>query len=87
MGARAIYKPMPEIPEELRRHPMTLNAVARFRVSADGGVEVELIQVTPNPLLNRALLVTLKTWRFFPAMANGRPIASTIEIRIPLVVR
>ncbi len=87
MGARAIYRPMLEIPEELRRHPVNLVAVARFRVGADGGADVQLITVTPSPLLNRALLATLRTWRFFPAMQNGRPIASTIEIKIPLEVR
>lgn len=87
MGARAIYKPMPEIPEELRRHPMTLVAGARFRVAADGGTSVELIRPTSIPILNTALLAALHLWRFFPAIANGRPIASTVDIRIPIDVR
>jgi protein TonB len=87
MGARAIYKPMPEIPEELRDHPMTLVAMARFHVGVDGAATVDLMQPTANPLLNTALLTALKTWRFFPAMANGRPVASTIDIRIPLAVQ
>jgi protein TonB len=86
MGARAIYKPMPEIPEELRHHPMNLIAVARFHVTAGGVATVELIGATPDPRLNRALLTTLETWRFFPAIANGRPVGSTIDIRIPIRV-
>jgi periplasmic protein TonB len=87
MGARAIYRPMPAIPEELRRHPMAVTAVARFRVAPDGTATVALIRPTPIPLLNVALLAALQRWRFFPAMANGQPVTSTIDIRIPLAVR
>jgi periplasmic protein TonB len=87
MGARTLYQPLPEIPEELRRRALDLVAVARFRVAANGSAEVELIQPTPDAALNRALLDTLKKWRFFPAMEGGKPQASTIEIRIPISVR
>jgi protein TonB len=87
MGARALYKPTPEIPEELRHRRLSLVAVARFRVAADGSAEVDLIQPTPEPRLNTALIAALKKWRFFPAMANGRPVASTIDIRIPVEVQ
>jgi protein TonB len=87
MGARALYQPLPEIPEELRRRAIDLVAVARFRVAANGSAEVELIQPTPDATLNRALLDTLRKWRFFPAMEAGKPQASTIEIRIPISVR
>jgi periplasmic protein TonB len=87
MGARALYKPIPEIPEELRHRHLSLVAVARFRVAADGSADVQLIQTTPDPRLNTALIIALKKWRFFPAMANGRPVASTIDIRIPVEVQ
>lgn len=87
MGARAIYQPLPEIPAELRRRAIDLVAVARFRVAANGSAEVELIEPTPDAALNRALVETLKKWRFFPAMEAGKPVASTLEIRIPISVR
>ena len=87
MSARAIYKPMPEIPEALRRRTLDLVAVARFRVEASGKAQVELIEPTPDPDLNHALLDSLRRWRFFPATQAGRPVASTIEIRIPVSVR
>jgi protein TonB len=86
MSARAIYRPLPEIPEALRRRNIDVVAVALFRVAADGGAQVELVQGTFDPALNRALTDTLKTWRFFPALEDGKPIASTIEIRIPISV-
>jgi len=87
MSARAIYKPMPEIPEALRRRTIDLVAVARFRVDATGRAQVELIEPTPDPDLNRALLESLRRWRFFPATQAGRPIASTIDVRIPVSVK
>jgi protein TonB len=87
MGARAIVKPMPEIPEPLRRHDLDLVAVARFRVAVDGSAQVELIEPTSDPQLNRVLLEALRRWRFFPAIENGKPVASTIDIRIPISVR
>jgi protein TonB len=87
MGARALYQPLPEIPEELRRRAIDLVAVARFRVAANGSAEVELIEPTQDAALNRALIETLKKWRFFPALEGGKPQASTIEIRIPISIR
>lgn len=87
MGARALFKPMPEVPEALRHHALDLTALARFRVAASGAAEVELVEPTPDPTLNAALLETLKKWRFFPAMENGKAVASTIDIRIPITVR
>jgi periplasmic protein TonB len=87
MSARAIYKPMPEIPEALRRRTIDLVAVARFRVDATGRAQVELVEPTPDPDLNRALLESLERWRFFPATRAGRPVASTIDVRIPVSVK
>jgi len=87
MSARAIYKPMPEIPDSLRHRTVDLVAVARFRVTVDGSAQVELTQPTGDPDLNRALVETLKRWRFFPAMQSGKPIVSTIDIRIPISVK
>ena len=85
-GARALYQPLPEITEELRRRAIDLVAVAPFHVAATGSADVEL-QPTPDAALNRALLDTLKKWRFFPALEGGKPQASTIKIRIPISVR
>ena len=87
MSARAIYKPMPEIPEALRRRTIDMVAVPRFRVDAAGRAQVELVESTPDPDLNRALLESLKRWRFFPATQAGRPVASTIDVRIPVSVK
>jgi periplasmic protein TonB len=86
-GARAIVAPKPVIPDDLREEAMSVVAVARFTVSSDGTAHVALIQATRNPRLNQILLDTLAKWQFFPAVRNGEPIDSTIDIRIPITVQ
>ena len=87
MGARAIYQPKPEIPENLRRQTRDVVAVARFRVAANGSAQVELVQTTSDPELDQVLLEALKRWRFFPGMQDGKPVSSTVDIRVPVTVK
>ena len=86
-GARAIYAPTPTIPDDMRENPFQTLAVAHFKVSPEGAVEVTLAQATPNPRLNQILLETLKEWKFFPAMKDGIAIASEFDVRIPITVQ
>jgi protein TonB len=86
-GAQAIVKPMPQIPDDLRQDALSTAAIARFHVAIDGTVTVELVKPTPNPRLNRLLLNTLKNWRFFPAMKDGKPVESTQELSIKVEVQ
>ncbi len=86
-GAQAIVRPMPQIPDELRQDALSTSAIARFHVATDGTATVELVKPTPNPRLNRLLLDTLKNWRFFPAMKDGKPVDSTQEISIKVNVQ
>ncbi|HTF32886.1 MAG TPA: TonB family protein [Myxococcota bacterium] len=87
LSARALFKPLPDLPEDLRHQKIEVVAVARFEVAADGSSVVELVQPTDNPALNRNLIEALRRWRFFPAIEEGRPVASSVEIRIPISVR
>ncbi len=65
-----------------------MGARAIFKpLPADGSAQVELIEPTTDPELNHALLDSLKRWRFFPAMQNGKPVASSVDIRIPVSVK
>jgi protein TonB len=86
-SAKAIYQPIPQIPDELRQDALSAAAVARFHVAIDGTTTVELIKPTPNPKLNRLLLSTLKNWKFFPSMKDGKPKASDEEIVIKIEVK
>jgi protein TonB len=85
-GARAIYAPEPTIPDNLREEAFQTVAVARFKVSYDGKVDVTLITPTESVQLNELLLETLKRWRFFPATKSGVPIDSQFDLRIPISV-
>ena len=86
-GARAIVRPMPQIPDDLREEAFNSTALARFHIAVDGSVKVELAKPTPNPRLNRILLDSLKKWRFIPAIKNGKPVASTEEIVVKIEVK
>jgi periplasmic protein TonB len=86
-GARAIYAPVPKIPDELREDTLAAVAVAHFRVGYDGNAEVVLVQPTSNPRLNEIVLDTLKQWRFFPAMKGGVAVNSEFDVRIPITVQ
>jgi protein TonB len=85
-GARAIYAPKPVIPDSLREEAFEIVAVARFKVTYDGQVQVTLITPTESPRLNELLLETLRQWRFFPAMKSGVAIDSQFDLRIPISV-
>jgi len=85
-GARAIYAPLPKIPDELREEVFQAEAVARFEVAYDGTATVSLIKPTANPRLNQIVVNTLKQWKFSPALKGGIAIDSVFEIRIPITV-
>ena len=78
---------MPELPDDLRHRNVEWIAVARFHIEPDGSATVELIEPTAEPRVNRLLLDALRRWRFFPAIRSGRPVASTLDLRIPISVR
>jgi protein TonB len=86
-GARAIYSPVPKIPDDLREVAFEAVAVAHFLVSYDGKVKVNLAKPTSDPRLNQILLSTLEQWRFFPAMKGGVAIDSEFDVRIPITVQ
>ena len=87
VSAQAYDRPMPRIPDSLLGEEIDTIALARFRVKADGTSTVELVQATNEPSLNRAILEALRRWRFQPAIRNGKPVESTVELRIPIEVR
>jgi protein TonB len=87
LGARAIYSPVPKIPDDLREVAFEAVAVAHFEVSYEGNVKVTLAKPTADPRLNQILLSTLQQWRFFPAMKGGVAIDSAFDVRIPISVQ
>jgi len=87
IGARALYAPTPQIPDDLREDAFSALAIAHFIVDRDGQVRVTLVQPTSNPRLNQVILASLQTWKFFPATRDGVPVASEFDLRIPIAVQ
>jgi protein TonB len=87
MGAQAIVRPMPQIPDDLREDAFNTVAVVRFHIAVDGVATFELAKPTSNPRLNRLLLEKLRGWRFFPAMRDGKPVPSDQDVRITFDVK
>ncbi len=79
-GAYAIVKPEPKIPDDLIDDAVKYRASIKFNIATDGTVTVELTKPTPNPTLNRLYLDTFKNWKFYPAMVDGKPVASSQTI-------
>jgi outer membrane biosynthesis protein TonB len=84
---RAIYAPVPSIPDDMRDQLMQATATARFRVSRDGTATVVLISATDFSELNDIILDTLRKWRFIPAMKNGIAVDSQADVRLLISVR
>ena len=82
MGAQAVYQPAPIIPENLRDNALHVKVLARFHIATDGSVNVELIRPAPDPRINRVILDTLKTWRFFPETKQGKPVPAIQDLEI-----
>jgi protein TonB len=81
-AARAIFQPLPDLPDDLREVAYRAEALARFSIHVDGSVDVELVKSTPYPRLNQLLLEALQKWRFFPAMEAGHPVESHQDVRV-----
>lgn len=63
-----IFRPLPEIPEEMRYEAFNSLIVARFVVGKNGEVlKVELVKSADDPRLNSLLIKSLKKWRFEPS--------------------
>lgn len=80
--ARLLSQPLPEVPDDLREQGYQAVAMAHFTIHTDGTFDVELVKPTQNPRLNQVLLATLRQWRFFPAIENGRPVESHQDVRV-----
>lgn len=86
-GPRAIYSPVPNIPDDMRDEVMQATAVARFHVGRDGSATVTLIASTEFSELDELIIDTLRKWRFHPAVKNGVAIDSEAEVRLRITVQ
>lgn len=86
-GPRAIYAPVPSIPDDMRDEVMQATAVVRFHVSRDGESHATLITSTDYSELDELILETLQRWRFSPAVRDGVKIDADAEVRLLVTVQ
>lgn len=84
---RAIYAPVPSIPDDMRDELMQATAIARFKVSHDGRATVVLLSETDFSELNDIIIDTLRKWRFLPATKDGVAVDSEADVRLLISVR
>ena len=86
-GPRAIYAPVPVIPDDMRDEVMQATAVVRFHVSRDGSANVTMVTSTEFSELDELILATLQRWRFSPAVRDGVKIDADAEVRLLVSVQ
>ncbi|MBX9686790.1 MAG: energy transducer TonB [Candidatus Obscuribacterales bacterium] len=86
IDAQVLEAPSPEIPAEYQSEAFKSNLTARFNISAEGKVEVKLLDSSGVEEIDKLVLSTLKKWRFKPASLDDRPVASNRKLKIELEV-
>jgi len=62
---KVLYRPLPQIPSDLRKEAFQTQAIVRFFVAKDGSVDrFEFVRSSSNPRLNFLLIKKLKEWKF-----------------------
>ena len=56
-----------------------------FVVNADGKPSAFSIKSAPDEILARAVVEAVKQWRFLPAEANGKPVATKVALPVTII--
>lgn len=54
-------------------------ATVKFVVDQNGRVQTPILKQATHPLLGQAALRTIKKWRFYPAMRDGKPVRKAVS--------
>lgn len=73
----------PTYPSHAARERLEGTTLLRIRITAEGNVaELEVVSTSGHPILDAAAVSAVRTWRFLPAMRNGRPVATTVRLPV-----
>ena len=76
----------PAFPEEARKKGLQGDVILKVRISATGEViDVQLIRGA-EPFASVAI-AAVRTWRYRPALVDGKPSAFTRRVQIPFRIR
>ena len=72
-----------EYPEEAKLQGIEGDVIAKIYINEYGYVRAIEIEKSDHPLLDHAVYVAVKDWRFEPALRKGRPVRSEITRSFP----
>jgi len=83
----AAQNAQPEYPRDAQRRGLSGRVVLRVDVGADGtATDVDFVQRSGAPELDRAAMSAVRKWRFAPAKRDGKPVASSVRVPIDFVL-
>lgn len=82
-AARPLSTPAPRYPREAQRRRLEGTVLLRVHVRANGDAgDIDLVQGSGSRDLDRAAVEAVRRWRFAPAMRNGQPVESAVQVPI-----
>src|SRR5436190_7906838 len=83
-----IHNPFPAYPPELLARRIQATVVLRLKIAADGSVaDAAVHRSSGYESMDRAALVGVKSWKFKPAMKNGKPVETIVRKPIAFEIR
>jgi protein TonB len=79
--AVAISKKAPEYPKVARQVGTSGVVEIQAIIGVDGKVKDATV-VNGNPMLQKAALDAVREWKYKPALLNGKPVESPVQIRL-----
>ena len=79
---RPIYSPEPAFSDEARKEKAQGMVVLLLVVAADGRTRDIRVRVGLGMGLDENAIEAVRTWKFIPAMLNGKPVDSQIEVEV-----
>ncbi len=77
------HNEQPHYPVMAKRRGYQGEVVLHVLVDSRGSVsEIEIKATSGHSILDRAALAAVKRWRFFPAIAGGKPVAMWVDVPI-----
>ncbi|MCL1633548.1 energy transducer TonB [Luteimonas sp. SX5] len=77
----------PDYPRDAQRRGQSGRVLLRVDVAADGSVaNVDFVQRSGTPELDRAAMNAVRKWRFNPARRDGKAVASSVNVPIDFVL-
>lgn len=75
-----VHSPFPAYPPELLARRIQATVVLRLKIAADGTVAEATVHRTSGfPAMDQAALAGVKSWKFKPALKNGKQVETTVR--------